>query len=76
MDTERPDDEPEDDDTSMGQRNRDYGGRGFGEEPEPTEVSTALQGAEEGMYDALNRGLSYGDDRDVDRMIDRMMSGC
>ena len=72
MDTERPDDEPEDewDDTSMGQRMRSYGGRGFGEEPDPTEVDTALQGAEEGMYDALNRGLSYGEDRDVDRMID------
>ena len=70
MDTERPDDEPEDDDTSMGQRNRSYGGRGFGEEPDPTEIDDALQGAEEGIYDALNRGMSYGEDRDVDRMID------
>ena len=71
MDTERPDDEPEDYDTSMGQRNRQYTGtmRGY-EEPDPTEIDTALQGAEEGMYDALNRGLSYGEDRDVDRMID------
>ena len=65
-----PFDKDDSDDTSMGQRNRSYGGRGFGEEPDPTEVDTALQGAEEGMYDALNRGLSYGEDRDVDRMID------
>lgn len=65
-----PFDKDDSDDTSMGQRNRDYGGRGFGEEPEPTEISSALQGAEEGIYDALNRGLSYGEDRDVDRMID------
>ena len=34
------------------------------------DVKDALDGALEGMYDALNRGMDYGDNRDVDRMID------
>jgi len=70
IDPDKPEKDSEWDDTSMGQRNRSYGGRGFGEEPDPTEIDSALQDAEEGMYDALNRGMSYGEDRDVDRMID------
>ena len=34
------------------------------------EIDSALQGAEEGIYDALNRGMSYGEDEDVDQMVD------
>ena len=36
---------------------------------EPQAIELALQGTEEGIYDAIGRGMSFGDNPDVDAMI-------
>lgn len=62
-----------DDPRDIDQRSQYFQGDPYAdsEEPKPDaeEIDTALQAAEEGIYDTLDRSMSYGDNPDVDDML-------